>query len=192
MPFPEAMRSKFTIVVVILLLVAALVYGDTKRKNSKVSNTPPPAFASTITTISVVPANINFNATDPDFPSVSGSSAATGTFSMTGGAPSRNWTFSVQAGASNFTGCTTVPASAVTVTCSSATNSNSGGSAGTAVCSAPFSLSTTAQQVAGGREGSSSDSYTITINYTLTDSWKFIAATAPTCPITLTYTADAP
>ncbi len=185
------MRSKLMIVV--LLFAQVIVRGDNKQKRvATVSTTRSPAALTTIALFNVTPSNISFSATDPDFPTVAGSAPSTATFNLLGGAPSRIWTLSVQASGSTFSGCTTVPVSAVTVTCSSAVVSNVGGSTGSATCSPSASLSTTPQQVASGKEGTAGDFYTITTNFTLTDSWKYIAATTPTCPITLTYIFDAP
>jgi len=98
----------------------------------------------------------------------------------------QNWTLTAQAGAASFTGCATVPASAVTVTCASTSVTGGGG---TGSCSGSFTLSSSPQQVAGGLEG---NSYTVTLNFKLTDRWRYIAATTPSCTLTLTYTVNAP
>jgi hypothetical protein len=84
-----------------------------------------------------------------------------------------------------------VPATAVGATCSSASVS---GSAATANCQSggPFTLPSTApgQQVASGNEGNSnSHTYTVVLNYQIADSWEYIANT---CPLTITYTVNAP
>jgi hypothetical protein len=41
----------------------------------------------------------------------------------------------------------------------------------------------------GDEGGSGSKTFTIVLNYQLTDSWEFIANT---CPLTVTYTVNAP
>jgi hypothetical protein len=185
--------GKKLISAMLLILAAGIAQGDNKpRRPAAISSVAPPKLTTAIASFTVSPASITFNATDPDFPTVAGSSAGTATLSITGGASGRSWTMSLQASGTTFTGCATVPASAVTVTCTSATDTNTGGSTGTAICSAPFALSTTSTQFAGGKEGTVSDRYDVTLSFTLTDSWRYIAATTPTCPITLTYTADAP
>jgi|SRR5208282_2356413 len=148
--------------------------------------------ATSVTTMTATPATINFSATDPDLGSVTGSSAATVTISLKGQSIANNWTLGIKAGAATFTGCATVPASAVTATCSSVVVSGTTGIAGTGACGGAVGLSTTSTTVASGKEGSAKDTYTVTINFTLTDSWQYIAATAPTCPLTLTYSLNAP
>jgi hypothetical protein len=48
-----------------------------------------------------------------------------------------------------------------------------------------------AQQVASGKEDNATNApYTVTLNFTLTDSWSYIAN--PSCSLTLTYTLTAP
>ena len=133
---------------------------------------------------------IQFNANNPGSAIAGGS--ATVKWTISGGASGNTWTLSVYANSTTFTGCSTVPASAVGVTCSSASHTGTGA---TSSCQSggPFSLPTTApgQQVASGNEGnSSSHTYTIVLNYQLTDSWEFIANAS--CPLTVTYTVNAP
>jgi hypothetical protein len=99
------------------------------------------------------------------------------------GTRNNTWNLTVQASAAAFANCPTVPVSAVTVTCASTTVS--GGGAG--ACGAAFPLSTTAHVVASGTEGRNSDTYTVVINFTLADSWKYIAKTSPACSSTLSY-----
>lgn len=147
--------------------------------------------ATNITAMAANPATITFTATDPDNPTVSGSSPGTVTFSLQGGALARTWSLTVRAASTTFTGCTTVPVSAVTATCSSATVQNVSGTIGTALCNAATTLSTGAATVAHGNEGGQRDNYTVVIGYTLNDRWSYIAATSPTCPVTLTYTLTA-
>ncbi len=93
---------------------------------------------------------------------------------------------SVQATASTFSGCSTVPVSAVTVACATASVDGGGG---TGSCGAPFTLSTVAQQVAGGVEGDGTQFYLVQLNYTLAESWRYVAS--PSCAVTLTYTVNA-
>jgi hypothetical protein len=78
-----------------------------------------------------------------------------------------------------------VPVSAVKVTCANVT----GGSFGT--CAAGVTLSTTGQNVAGGLESTANNApYSVTLNFTLADSWSYIANSS--CSISLTYTVTAP
>jgi len=139
-------------------------------------------------TLTVTPATIAFSATSPTtLPVVAGSSTATATWtSISSG---NNWSLTVQSGSPAFTNCSTVPVSAVTVTCSSASVVGLGGSA---TCAGAFPLSTTAQTVASGSEGLVSLDYSVTIGFTLADNWKYIAETSPACTIALTYLANVP
>jgi hypothetical protein len=137
-------------------------------------------------TVSATPSTISFTSTNPDSGTVSGSSSATVSWTTSGGSSSSTWNLKVQAAASSFTSCATIPTSAVTVTC----NSVSGGSSG--ACKSAVTLSsTTAQQVASGKESTSTNApYSVTLNFTLTDSWEYIANSS--CTLSLTYTVTAP
>lgn len=142
-------------------------------------------------TLTVSPATITFSATNPNtLPVVTGSSAATATWWASGSGNTHTWTLKVQAAASTFAHCSTVPVSAVTVTCSSA--SVTAGYGATAGCAGAFPLSTTAQTVASGSDATSTLHYSATISFTLADNWKYIAETSPACTISLTYTANVP
>lgn len=139
-----------------------------------------------VTSMTATPATITFSATDPDSPSDPGSSIATVTWRSNNNG--RTWNLTVRTASTAFTNCSTVPISAVTVSCATATV----GGGGTGACHAPFPLTTAAQVVANGNEaGAGTQTYTVTINFTLTDSWKYIAKLSPQCSISLTYTATA-
>jgi hypothetical protein len=140
----------------------------------------------TISGLTATPATVTFAATDPDL-SPFGGTAATVTWSALLGLPTNTWMLSVQAGASAFSGDATVPVSAVTVTCSSASASGLGG---TATCMGPFTLSTSSHVVASGAEGLLTGNYTVHIAFSFADSWKYVAT--PACTLTLTYTAVTP
>jgi hypothetical protein len=141
--------------------------------------------STTLSAISATPSTISFTSTDPDLLTVSGNSAATINWTTSNGSPSQTWTLTVQATSSSFASCSTVPASAVTATCTGVTEGKSGS------CSAAFPLSTVAQQVASGKEDNATNApYTVTLNFTLTDSWSYIAN--PSCSLTLTYIVTAP
>jgi hypothetical protein len=148
----------------------------------------------TLSTPKATPATIQFTANQPGTGTpVAGNSSATVTWTLTGGVRNNTWTLSVYANSTTFTGCTTVPASAVGVSCSSATVT--GGSGATANCQSggPFTLPTTApgRQVASGHEGNAASSpFTVVLNYQFTDSWSYIANAS--CPLTITYTVNAP
>ena len=139
-------------------------------------------------TLNVSPATISFAATNPDsVPVVAGSSAATVNWFYidlnTG-----DWNLTVQAASPTFTNCPSVPVSAVTVTCASI-QKLLGGSGN---CSAPFPLSTTPQVLASGTQQILTFDYSVTINFTLADRWKYIAQTNPSCSLSLTYLANVP
>src|SRR5580700_6162244 len=121
--------------------------------------------ATTLSAISASPGTISFTAADPDLGSDAGSSSATVSWSTSGGSAASTWTLKVHAAAANFANCATVPRSAVTVTCGGV----SGGSAG--ACGGAITLSGTGQQVASGKESTSTNApYSVTLSFTLTDS----------------------
>jgi hypothetical protein len=140
----------------------------------------------TVSSFLATPGTIGFSALNPDSGPVSGSSAATLSWSVQSGSHLQNWTVSAQASASAFTGCSTVPVSAVSVSCASA---SVGGGGGSGSCSGASTLSTVAQQVATGAEGDGTQSYTVQINYALAESWRYVANSS--CTLTLTYTVNA-
>lgn len=139
----------------------------------------------TVGTLTASPATISFTATDPDLGSVAGSAASTASWTTSSGSTTSAWNLQIQAAAASFTGCATVPMSAVTVTCGSVTGGTSG------ACKPAITLSTTAQQVATGNESASTNApYSVTLSFSLADSWKYIAKSS--CTLTLTYTVTAP
>lgn len=142
----------------------------------------------TVSNLAVSPTSMTFVATDPDLVTVTGP-ATTVTWQVAGGTGSATWTLKVAASASTFAGCATVPASAVTVSCTSATV---GGGGGNGTCGGAVALSTTPTQIASGKEGGGTRDYTVTLGSTLADKWKYIATQTPSCTLTLTYTVTAP
>lgn len=141
----------------------------------------------TVQVLSAAPGTISFQATNPDSGQVSGSSPGTLSWRVRGGSSLQNWTLSVQSGSSAFIGCPTIPAAAVQVSCGSASVS---GGQGTGACGTAFPLSTSAQQIAGGAEGNGNRLYSVSISFTLAESWRYVAN--PACTITLTYFVNAP
>jgi hypothetical protein len=176
--------SKLTL----LVMLAAASQGFAQKKPSVVVPNrvlPKGGGGTTMSAVSATPSTISFTATDPDSGAVSGSSAATISWTTTGGSPSQTWTLTVQAASSSFASCSTVPASAVTATCTTVTEGKPGS------CGSAVTLSTVAQQVASGKEDNASPaSYSVAISFTLADSWSYIAN--PSCSISLTYTVTAP
>ncbi|HXX22380.1 MAG TPA: hypothetical protein VEO19_04445 [Terriglobia bacterium] len=182
-----------------LVLAGGLAWGQKTRLNPR-RPSPVVSFdnsdasvnplATTLSGMSATPATIQFTANNPGS-AVAGNSSATVSWKISGGASGKTWTLSVYANSATFSGCSTVPASSVGVSCTSASVTGTGA---TASCQAggPFTLPTTApgQQVASGNEGnSSSHTFTVVLNYQITDSWEYIANT---CPLTITYTVNAP
>ena len=113
--------------------------------------------------------------------------AATVNWDVLGGSNQRTWSVSVQASESTFAGCSTIPVSAVTVACTTATVNGGGG---TGSCNGSFNLSTVANQVAGGTEGDGKRAYFLQLSFFLAESWQYIAS--PSCTLTLIYTVNAP
>jgi len=144
------------------------------------------AFA-TIAALSATPGTISFSAANPNSGTVSGSSSGTVTWTVLLGSHLQHWTVGVQAGSATFVGCSSIPVSAVQVSCSSGSVSGGGG---TAACSGSFPLSTTLQTIAGGFEGDLVNSYSVSLNFTLAESWRYVAGSS--CSITLTYSVNAP
>lgn len=173
-----------------LVIAAVGRPGVPARKLRPSVNTPKP-LASSNFTVNVSPATITFTTSNNPgtTPSVAASQPASVTWSALSVFDNNNWTLTVQAGASSFANCPAVPVSAVTVTCSAATVSGIGA---TAACSGAFPLSMTPRQVAGGAVGLFSNNYSVTINFTLADSWKYIAEQNPQCSLSLTYVANVP
>jgi hypothetical protein len=173
----------------LLVLYGALSGAGAKNSPARTIGSSGVSRKAIISGMSATPATVSFLATDPDLGAVTGT-ASTVTWSAVGGLLTNTWTLTVQAGVTSFSGCSTVPVSAVTVTCTSA--SATGILAGTGVCAAAFPLSTSPHQIASGTEGSVSGAYTVNITFTLTDMWKYVAAVSPACTLTLTYTANTP
>jgi hypothetical protein len=137
-----------------------------------------------------MPSTISFTANSPGR-SIAGSSVATVAWNLIHGISGRTWTVSVGARSPSFIGCATVPESAVSLECISA--SVDGGGQASAGCNVnsfttlPDTLP--GMPVASGNEGNSgSHNYTVVMNYQLADSWRYIANT---CPLTITYTVNA-
>jgi hypothetical protein len=144
--------------------------------------------ASTAVTVTATPATISFTGTNPaTAPSVAGSAQTVVSWVYDGNTHAP-WNLTVSVGGpTTFGSCTTVPISAVTVTCASASLAGPGN--GSAACSPASGLSTAPTQVASGTENGTTATYTVKLTFTLADSWKYIATTGQTCSLTLTYNA---
>jgi hypothetical protein len=129
------------------------------------------------------PSPISFAATNPDTPTVAGSATTTVSWEVTT-TSNDNWKLEVYANSASFSNCpTAIPVSAVTISCVSGYNG------GAFNCAAPVTLSTTKTQVASGTVGAGATSFWITLNYTLTDNWKYIAQTSSSCTLNISYLA---
>jgi hypothetical protein len=136
--------------------------------------------------VTAVPATIGFSATNPDSPAVAGNATASITWQGTGQVH-LPWNLSIQSDSVNFLNCPAIPVSAVLVACSRASIAGGGGSA---VCSAAAPLSAALRVVASGDQSASNASYQVNLNFTLSDSWKYIAQLNPPCALSLTYTVN--
>ncbi len=148
-----------------------------------------PAGTAKIHQLAVSPPAISFAGSDPDAGSVAASQPAVVIFRISGGDASREWSLSVSAASPFFLNCGTVPASAVSVRCQSAGVSPPDG---TAECAPPFRLSSTPQRIAGGRQGGRGvQQYLITVTFSFSESWGYVAQIAPPCMLSLNYAAEA-
>ena len=141
----------------------------------------------TLASLSATPGTISFQASNPGLTTVSGSSPGSFTWMLMSGSHLQNWSLSLQSSSSSFVGCPTIPISAVRVSCGTAM---AGGIGASGTCSGSFLLSTTSQQIAAGAEGDGSNTYSVSINFTLAESWRYVANSA--CTITITYSVNAP
>ena len=135
--------------------------------------------AASITNASVTPQPLQFAASDPDLGSDPANSPATVSWVLSG-PHTVAWTLTVSAAASSFSGCGTVPVSAITVRCASV-------SGGPGTCGAPFQLSTEPQTVASGRQTTANPLMAVIINFTFQDSWQYIAGSNSPCTLNLSY-----
>lgn len=136
--------------------------------------------------VTVTPTPLRFLADDPD----TGTVAATTPVQVRWygvGDHSSSWTLTVQAMGSRFENCPALPVSAVQATCQSVDPGH-----GEGACAPNFPISTAPQKVASGIEAQGNREYIISITFTLSDSWRYIAATNPQCTLSLLYTVDFP
>ena len=138
--------------------------------------------------VTATPATITFSAANPDSPAVAGNAAATITWQVKG-EPHRRWNLSIQSDAASFGNCPAIPVSAVLASCSRAAVNPPGGGSG--VCSSTAPLSGSPQVVAAGDQSSAANAfYQVNLNFTFSDSWKYIAQMSPPCTLSLTYTVN--
>ena len=166
------------------------------QKQVATPHQPSPIFASTgqsvfptVSMMRVTPDTIPFTANNPGGV-IEGGSQATVTWTIAGGKSGQTWTLRVGANSPSIIGCTTIPVSAITLRCVSA--SVNGGGQTSAGCTIPnfTALPSTLPglPVASGNEGNANAHYyTAVLSYQLTDSWRYIANT---CPLNVSYSLD--
>ena len=145
---------------------------------------------SRVSLLRATPSTIPFTANNPGS-SIAGGTVATVGWNIIYGKNRSTWTLRVGTTSSSFSGCPTVPESAVRVKCTSASADGGGQvSAGCNVTSFTTLPSTLpGLPVASGDEGNaSSHNYNVVLSYQLADSWRYIANI---CPLTVTYTVNA-
>lgn len=137
-----------------------------------------------ITSFTASPSSISFTANNPNAATVAIGATNTIAWTATQCINNLTWKITVKASTSSLTNCSTVPISAaIAATCSSSVNLG-----GTATCHTPLTLTTSEQTLVDGLEGSGTCSGTTSVTYTLNESWRYIAASSPTCSTTITYT----
>lgn len=106
------------------------------------------------------------------------------------------WSFTVRSTLATLGGpgaCSTIPVSAIQVSCSApVANGNVGAFDGTISCPAPVNLSTTPQTITSGiqsSKGGPADSYQVTLTFTFFDDWRYAATLGTPCTLNLTYDA---
>lgn len=140
-----------------------------------------------VSELRATPGTISFTANNPGS-TVPGGSVATLTWEIEHGMNGKTWSLLVGAGSPSFSGCTTVPVSAISLKCVSA--SAQGGGQSSAGCNmsnfTPLPNTLPGLPVASGNEGNASDhNFTVVLSYQLIDSWRYIANT---CPLNVSYT----
>lgn len=130
----------------------------------------------------VTPSTITFTSPDPDTPAQS-SVSATVSFTTRGGATSNTWNVQVKSDGTTFNNCTSsIPPTAVSAICSSATTLGPA----TAACLAPVTLSTNYQTIASGTEGPGNKNYSVVVTFIFTDSWGYVPSNTA-CRLAIRY-----
>lgn len=177
----------------ILAVALAGAQTSTPGKRHPTLASPPTAVSTLqgqVSQLQAVPDTIPFLANNPGNAIPSGS-VATINWNLAQGSNGHMWTLKIGTTSPTFNGCITIPASAVSVRCVSA--SVSGGGQSSAGCTitrfTPLSNSLPGLSIANGNEGNASEhSYTVVLNYQLTDSWRYIPNV---CPLNVSYTVVA-
>jgi hypothetical protein len=144
---------------------------------------------SAVSQLRVTPSTVSFMANNPGG-TIAGGSVATLNWNITQGRNGQTWILRVGANSPSFNGCTTIPVSAISLKCVSASVDGSGQSSAGCNLTNFTALPNTLPglPVASGNEGNSSThNYTVVLSYQLTDSWRYIANS---CPLNVSYTVD--
>jgi len=131
------------------------------------------------------PVSLNFSSVDPD--TGVAFAASTVTWRTRFGDSGRIWRLSVQSSSVNIANCPKIPPSAFRISCTAVSVAKHGNG----VCAPALPLSTTPQVIASGNQGDHNYNSTAEIQVQFLDSWRYPAATAPACSLTLSYTLEA-
>lgn len=168
--------------ITVALLAAATAAGPAKVGTGTPQQVVLQPHATSISSLTVAAATLNFALTSPNSPAVA--NASTVSWKTAGGAAARSWTLAVASPAASFTGCAEVPPAAVTVTCGSVT----GGTGG--ACGGTITLTTANQTIATGNEGTGNTNYSVSLTISIADSWTYKGHTAA-CTLAPQYTLTA-
>jgi len=141
-----------------------------------------------VSSLTVTPTTLNFTAIDPD----TGGPAAQSTTAVTriSGSWFGAWYLYVQSETPTLTNCGSIPASALVVRCQTA--SINGWLSNASCNSSSIPVSTTQATMASGNVGILSSAITVNFQVSFADSWRYRAALAPACTVSLRYTVNAP
>lgn len=178
--------GSFAVLIVMAGTVCAQKGNVGARHLTPVQPRPIPMGVGTVSLLEAVPSTIPFTANSPGS-EIQGGALTTITWNMSQGQSGHTWTLTVRATSPVFNGCATVPASAISVKCVSASATGGGmASAGCVVSSFTPLLKVGKMNIASGNEGNTStNNYTVVLSYELADSWRYIA---DECPLNVVYT----
>lgn len=178
---------------ILLLAVEMFVLWIVDRTRHHGPPEPVPFLIPVIDTLSASPSSIVLTSSDPDTAvTATGSVVARVAFASLGKA----WDIKVQASSTSLTNCSSVPASAITVSCSSVGTSGGLLFGPNGSCRPSFTLSTIPTTLASGTQGDGGlilfpDHYTIQTTFSFADGWQYAGASSPACGVTLVYTINA-
>ena len=144
-----------------------------------------------ITQYFVTPTALAFSATGPDQGGPAPQQASI-TVRLERTQVHRSWTLYVESETASLSGCNSIPASALTASCTSATHDSDNNSAKAYCTASPVPVSTTRAVVAYGYQGNRDHNLSVNLQISMADSWRYQAALSPACTISLRYTMDAP